>query len=35
MHATSCCMQFTFAKKSLNFVYAFECYQQKCKLASL
>ena len=22
-------------KKSLNFTYAFKCYQQKCKLASL
>jgi len=22
-------------QKSLNFVYAFKCYQQKCKLASL
>jgi len=21
-------MQFTFAKKSLNFIYAFKCYQQ-------
>jgi len=28
-------MQFAYAKKSLNFVYAFRCYQQKCKLASL
>jgi len=25
---TSYCMQFTFAKKSLNFIYAFKCYQQ-------
>jgi len=22
-------------QKSLNFIYAFKCYQQKCKLASL
>jgi len=30
-------MQFTYAKnkKSLNFIYALKCYQQKYKLASL
>jgi len=30
-------MQFTFAKKPLNFIYAFKCYQQiaRPKLASL